>query len=303
MKKSVCIYGCAKNVEQFLPKVFKNISRLDKIFDIKGIFVGYDTSDDDTEKLLLTYAREEAYNLRMCFPDIILKENELVDSFGNKTFVNFFEDQASKERCINISNARNRCLKAIRDSNYNPELIIAMDLDDVCSDELNINVLIDYINRIDEWDGLTFYNERYYDFWALSIAPFTLSCLHNNNNMRIIKAMSNFLKNKHKNSNGLVYCNSAFNGFAIYKYNKYGSLSYSVIHHDVFHSIHDKKQIEGAGRCKYYINNNTDEYNIDCEHRSFHYQATMIHGARLFMATTPLFPPYQGEHCTFLYDF
>lgn len=302
MKKSVCIYGCAKNVEKYLPGVFRNIDILRSIFDVKGVFIGYDDSDDNTGNMLLDYGLKHS-DVHICFSDIVLNENEVVDSYGNKSLVNFIPDQASKERCINISNARNRCLKAIRDSQINPELIIAMDLDDVCCGKMNESVLKEYINRINEWDGITFYNNRYYDFWALSLAPFTLSCLHCTNSIRLITAMSNYLKKKLQEGNGLIQCNSAFNGFGIYKYEKYGSMSYSVIHHDIFHSLKDKTQVEREGGCKYYVNDMSNGYYIDCEHRSFHYQATMIHGAKLCIASKPLFPPYQGEHCSFLYDF
>ena len=77
-----------------------------------------------------------------------------------------------------------------------PDLIIAMDLDDVCSEDLDIDVIQQYMKKEKEWDGLTFYNERYYDFWALSIRPFTLSCLHSSNGLRLIKATSQYLKSK-----------------------------------------------------------------------------------------------------------
>ena len=299
--KNVCIYGCAKNVEQYLPKVFNNINKLKAIFEVKGIFIGFDDSDDNTENKLLEYTSIYP-ELRICFPDIILKENEVIDSYGNKSVINFIKAQSSKERCINISNARNRCLKAIRDSKINPDYIISMDFDDVCSENINIAVLKYYMARDNIWDGLTFYNENYYDFWALSISPFTLSCLHCSFNMRLIKAMSHYLKKQIQRSNGLLKCQSAFNGFAIYKYEKYGSLSYSVIHHNIFHSYSDKIRVERQGNCKYFVDDITKGIYIDCEHRSFHCQATMIHGANLYMASMPLFPPYKGEHSNFLYN-
>ena len=299
--KSVCIYGCAKNVESYLPKVFKNIDILRSVFDVKGIYIGYDESSDKTIEIINKY-NEKTGDIRICKSDIQLDSDTVIDSYGNTNSINFVKEQDSKERCINISNARNRCLKAIRDSNINPELIIAMDFDDVCNEEMDVSVIKKYLKRIDEWDGLTFYNERYYDFWALSIVPFTLSCLHNNNNKRVIKAMSCYLRKKHLQSNGMIYCNSAFNGFAIYKYDKYGSNNYSVIHENRFHRLIDKQQVEREGKCQYYIHNISLGYQIDCEHRSFHYNATINNGAKLFMATQPLFPPYQGGHCGFLYD-
>ena len=174
MKKTVCIYGCAKNVEQYLPNVLNNIDMLREIFDVKGVYVGYDDSDDSTLQILSKYASKTG-DLHICRPDSHVRKDELIDSYGNLVSVRFIKQQFSKTRCINICNARNRCLKSIRDSGIRPDLIIAMDLDDVCSEVLDIDVIQQYIKKENEWDGLTFYNERYYDFWALSIRPFTFA--------------------------------------------------------------------------------------------------------------------------------
>ena len=303
MKKTVCIHGCAKNVEHYLPSVFKNIDKLREIFDVKGVYVGYDDSDDSTLELLSRYASETG-DLHICCPDDNACKDELIDSYGNKVSVSFVKEQFSKSRCINICNARNRCLKSIRDSGTMPDLIIAMDLDDVCSGNLDTDVIQQYMKKENEWDGLTFYNERYYDFWALSIRPFTLSCWHSTNGIALIKAASQYLgrqinQNKER---GLIDCQSAFNGFGIYKYASYGDISYSVIHQNTFHHHSDVTQIQNASGIMYYIHDVRRGTYIDCEHRTFHYQAASKNGARLCMATKPLFPPYQGEHCRFLYN-
>lgn len=304
MKKTVCIYGCAKNVEQYLPNVLKNIDKLREIFDVKGVYVGYDDSNDLTLHLLFQYA-SKAGDLFICYPDNHVPKDKLIDSYGNLVSVNFVKKQFSKTRCINICNARNRCLKAIRESGIKPDLMIAMDLDDVCSEDINIDVIQQYLKKENEWDGLTFYNERYYDFWALSIRPFTLSCWHSTNGVGLIKAASQYLKKHidHNKERGLVDCQSAFNGFGIYKYASYGDISYSVIHQNNFHYHNDIMQIQNAIKIIYYIQDARNGTYIDCEHRTFHYQASLKNGARLCIATKPVFPPYQGEHCRFLYNF
>ena len=301
MKNTACIYGCAKNVEKYLPDVFRNIDKLREIFDVKGVYIGYDDSNDSTIELLVKYGSKTG-DLHICYPNDSASKDKLTDSYGNEVPVSFVREQFSKERCINICNARNRCLKSIRDSGIGPELIIAMDLDDVCSGELDISVIQQYLRREDEWDGLTFYNERYYDFWALSIRPFTLSCWHSTKCIALIKATSRYLRGRIEDNKerGLLECQSAFGGFGIYKYALYGDISYSVIHKNIFHNYIDVVQVQRASGIRYYIHDVKDGTHIDCEHRSFHYQAALKNKARLLMATKSIFPPYQGEHCGFL---
>lgn len=301
MKKTVCIYGCAKNVEKYLPDVFRNIDKLREIFDVKGMYIGYDNSNDSTRDLLVKYGSKTG-DLHMCYPSDGASKDKLTDSYGNQVPVTFAREDFSNVRCINICNARNRCLRSIQDSGIGPELIIAMDLDDVCSGELDISVIQQYLRRDDEWDGLTFYNEMYYDFWALSIRPFTLSCWHSTNSKALIKATARYLKGCVEDNKecGLVRCQSAFNGFGIYKYALYGDISYSVIHQSTFHNYNDVVQVQHANGILYNIHDVRNGGHIDCEHRCFHYQAALKNKARLLMATKSLFPPYQGEHCGFL---
>ena len=95
MKKTVCIYGCAKNVEQYLPSVFKNIDKLREIFDVKGVYVGCDESDDSPLQLLSQY--DSKLEIYIYYPDNHLYKDKLIDSYGNLVSVNFVKSKIRKQ--------------------------------------------------------------------------------------------------------------------------------------------------------------------------------------------------------------
>ncbi len=77
-------------------------------------------------------------------------------------------------------------------------------------------------------DCLSFNNERYYDFWALSIGDFEFSCWHWTLSQKIIIEMNKYLKEKFSKTNLYLECDSAFNGLAIYKYDVFKNYIYKT---------------------------------------------------------------------------
>ena len=159
-----------------------------------------------------------------------------------------------------------------------------MDFDDVNSKEVNIEPIKKVLNR-DDWDSVSFNKPLYYDIWALSINPFYLSCAHIGENAG--KAMSKYIINILNNAkkDELIQCASAFNGFAIYRTEKflncyyYGRLNLSLLPKDLI------KQNIDLFKGKF-------DYNKveDCEHRYFHLMAIDKNQARIKISPEIVFP-------------
>jgi hypothetical protein len=175
----------------------------------------------------------------------------------------------SKQNTENIANARNSILDYVKDRDY--RYLIMVDCDDVSATPMNIQVVDSHIRRTD-WDALTFNRPGYYDVWALSIDQFQVSCWHYGHNSEDVANMiRSYVINKLANTPAgeLVECQSAFNGFGIYRK-------------------------EAIKNCRYdwtirsttkYIKNFNASENIldsqDCEHRSFHMSMIERNNARI----------------------
>lgn len=273
-KKSIKMFicGCIRNTGKYLNDVFRNIKKIEEVLDDYHIIMAYDKSDDNSLELLNTY--NDCYKEKM---SLIIGTNEL-----------------SEIRTQNISNARNNILNEIKRLDYSDfDYFIMMDMDDVCSKDININVLKYIINTERtsplEWDSISFNRIDYYDIWALSIHPYTFSCLHYPTYNAIINRMKKMITHKlyesakqHGNK-GLVKCLSAFNGFSIYRKNKFLNVSYEWNVCKLL-EIYPKTEI-------YIMNNKVGQKPInrldDCEHRYFHIRAALLNNARICIS--PLF--------------
>lgn len=269
------ICGCVRNCENYLNDVFKNIEQIQYVLNVKKIVLAYDESNDKT---LLTLCK--------------LKKDYNIEILVNK-------EPLTPERTQNICNARNKILDYMSNLNYHIDYFIMMDFDDVCAKPINIKVLKDILQDNNKWDCVTFNNERYYDFWALSIEDFQYSCWHWNKPREIIKLMYDYLQLQiHTNKNNYIECDSAFNGFGLYKYNKFRDCFYKSIIENM--NIFDLDK----------LTNITTKYNMipiikndiyDCEHRYFHLSAKNKNNAKIVICKNYLFPYYNGQHARFLY--
>jgi hypothetical protein len=171
-----------------------------------------------------------------------------------------------------------------------------MDMDDVCSGNININVLEKYINNDSSWDSLSFNRRNYFDIWALSLDIYLLSCWHFPGGFDIVNRIKSYVNEKLSKlkPDDLLECFSAFNGFAIYKKDKFTGCYYDwQIHnnYDLF-SIEDIERNEKALCTKFTIDKS---YHIvvnpitDCEHRYFHMKAIEKNDARIRISPLLLF--------------
>lgn len=282
-RPSCVIAGCVKNCERYIDQVFANIEKIQTFFNKPCIIIsfdltrGYDIQDPSLKKLIQIRASGK-FDLK-----IIINKNPL-----------------EAMRTLNIKNARNKILDYMAEQSLNPDYLIMMDFDDVCSKPIDLDILERGLTKSDEWDALFFNNENYYDYWALSMDEFEFSCWHCSDIKKMMKAMQKRLIEKmaRLGAGDLLECKSAFGGFGIYKYPMFRDFG---CRYDCFA---DLSQFSTSGFQEIYktlgIQFFMDTNQIfDCEHRRFHLTA-FYQGARLRISKDWLFPRYSGEHTKIL---
>ena len=266
-----CFCGPVKNCGPYLSKVLENIEKVATLFDDYAIVIYYDQSSDNTLEILKKY---QVKNPKLNF------------------YVN--SNPTSKFRTHNIAIARNFCLKFIRNNRVKYPFFIMMDFDDVNAKEINLEPIRNSLKRND-WDGLSFNTAPgYYDIWGLSIKPYYFSYLHFKqspifNHDIFKKYIDHLLKNVP--NGGLLKCLSAFNGFGIYKTDKFMDTYYDGrIRLDLmpkkFINVQSKVTNSKVIYTKY---DTVNGYYEDCEHRSFHLQAIKNSGARILISPEIIF--------------
>ena len=264
------ISGCIKNGSRFIKPVFANIKQIMAIFEETKIIVSYDESQDNTMEELLKQQQELSNMIILTNPN-----------------------PQTRIRTLNIAIARNRILDYIQENYQHYDYFIMMDLDNVCSPKINVEVLKQNLLRTD-WDGLSFNNDSYYDTWALSIDFLIYSCWHwttkNYTSVEVEEKMREYVINKINNTKitDLVECMSAFNGFAIYKINKFINCRYKCVIDVSYFNIDLLKtasQYLNAMPLKIAKHYN----NFDCEHRLFHFDAIKNNNAKIRISPMKLF--------------
>lgn len=276
-----CFCGPVKNCGPYLYQVLKNIEELGKLFNNYKIVLFYDHSVDNTLNILKEYQK---------------RDNRLI------FYVNPLP--ISKFRTHRIAYARNFCLDYIK--KYNEEKInvnnkfeyfAMMDFDDVNCKRVRPQILKKYLeeSNLEKWDGLSFNTSpRYYDIWGLSLYPFCFSYNHfTNNRYHNYNVLQDYveLKLRALKEGELLKCISSFNGFSIYKTNKFidckydGRVRLDLIPKHLFEA-HLK-----ASRGKFVM---PDFGHIkakyeDCEHRAFHIEAARKNEAKIMISPDKLF--------------
>ncbi len=263
-----CAFGiCVYNNEFGLPYVLKNILELqrNKVFNIDIIAYLNDCSDMSAISL----------------------------SYVPMTIVNGGPADIKTQRTVRIACARNAILEKIAKNAGTFEYFAMIDTNEyACVGDIDTDVVKRVLSLKDKWDSISFTKEAgYYDIWALSYDPFVYSFLHFNNWSELVATMRKDITEKlnyFRNNGELMPVYSAFNGFAIYKTDKFINFRYSdIINLNLFpvDSISKEERLIGSSIVKTFAN--------DCEHRAFHLQA--IHaGARIFICPESVFRKFQG---------
>lgn len=255
-----CICGTVRNCEPFLTKIFQNMELLGSLFEDYIIILYYDESHDNTLNIMKQYQ----------------EQNSKFTFYVNK-------GPLLPYRTFRLALGRNFCMDTIRSNYSDYEYFIVMDCDDRCAKEININIVKLYLSQ-NNWDGLSFMHpDGYYDCWALSIYPYIANCyIYNtglNANTDKVKRLARTIS-----PNKLIKCSSAFNGFAIYRTNKFinckynGSFTLKNIPRELL--IMNMKAVRGFKK---------DKPIEDCEHRAFHFEAIKKNGARIRISPFKLF--------------
>jgi hypothetical protein len=171
---------------------------------------------------------------------------------------------------------------------------IMMDFDDVCDTPIQMSVLQKYlgVEWIDRWDALSFNREFYYDIWALSFMPYWYSCWGFKDPRSVVYIMREEITRKLAalGPDELFECDSAFNGFAIYRCSKFVGSNYDW---HLPKAYITKQQLDLNMAAIGFREPLTPYPEIslesDCEHRHFHMRAKRDFGARIFISPMCLF--------------
>lgn len=264
MSNKCVICGTVKNCGPYLEKVFKNIEKIGGLFVSYNVIFAYDDSIDNTLELLQIFQAK--------FPE-------------GKVEIYVETEPILPYRSYNIARARNHCLDLIRKKYADYEYFIMIDCDDVCSQEVKLGPLEFYLSEemCLKWDALSFNKKPYYDTWALSIYPYVFSNMHFANYERYGTFIEDIIRRTPRGS--LINCFSAFNGFAIYKTNKFIQHYYDPRPRiDLIPKHLMQKNIDICGPM--YFKGKAKL--VDCEHRSFHLMA-VNNGARIRIAPEVIF--------------
>jgi hypothetical protein len=278
IKKSqdkVYICGCVRNCGEYLEKVFTNIDKIIPLFSDYKIIIAHDICEDNSLGLLKT--KQTKYNLKL----IDIPEN------------NYIKDYTMRSK--RISNARNQIIDYIYNENNSEfKYFIMMDMDDVCAGNMKITTLKKYIENDTQWDCLSFNRPNYFDIWALSIDQYLLSCWHFPGDFAIVNKIKQYIVEKldKLKPDDLLDCVSAFNGFAIYKKDKFAGCQYDWQVHSNYCLIasEDIDKNEKALGSKFTIDKSYHQVVnpvTDCEHRYFHMSSIEKNDARIRIS--PLF--------------
>lgn len=263
-------------------RVFNNIDNLTSLFSDWKIVMVYDESNDSTLSTLMELKTRYGKNL------------QIVQNRFRRT----------QSRTQNIANARNTFMDMVYgysaadnymvDGILNPDALDAfgdkvkdyfiwIDCDDVGAHELDVGLVAPFMERTD-WDCLTFNRPIYYDLWALSVNPYVVSCWDwNTKSLDVVHTMRDFITTQLASlgNTELLECNSAFNGFGIYRTPKFHRCKYTAETEYISELPREyvNKCIREFGTVPY-LRTKT-EYRENCEHRAFHREAREKNGARI----------------------
>ena len=244
IRRECCVIGlCVYNNEPGLPSVLSNIVKImeSNLFYKVTVVAFYDNSSDNSYSILETFKNKYESLCADTFKMIIvnnLNGRKIRMDFGSGS--NSVTRVLDSSRTARIALARNGILHVIRGLHkrgfFNKYFIMMDSNEYACVGQINILTLCSALERSDEWDSVSFNREAgYYDYWALSYDPYIYSIYHvMNKNETIHNIREDFEKklkyanSKNDNKNyDFIPVYSSYDGFAIYKSDKFLNCSYS----------------------------------------------------------------------------
>jgi len=274
-KKNVVCCITVRDCAEYLVQLFKNLENLGKElgksnFNFTVIFV-HDNCSDGTERYLYEYK--------------YLTQFDVVVLHCANNF--------SEHRTFRLANARNCYLKYLYEK-INPikkvDYHIVLDGDSVNTDPWDIQKIKQYMeNDKNNWDCLTFNRKCYYDIWALFYGPHKHHCFGFNdlNGGDIVDYIKMDVQHRLRQlgEEELMECWSAFNGFAMYRTDKFEGCDYNGSYADIKELITDEDRKETVRFYKSLFSKQelsiNEEYIEHCEHVYYHLCAIRKHQARI----------------------
>ena len=182
---------------------------------------------------------------------------------------------------MRIAKARNVCLDIVYNKLDNISFHIMIDSDNVCSSKWNIDIINKYLNNFDgdNWDSISFNKDRYYDIWALLYDDFkhhSWGYKGYNKAHEVVDIMATDIVEKLKTSeSNSIEVYSAFNGFAIYKTERFNGFYYDGLYKNFKSLVTDierKKTLEILKK-KYNLDVEIKEAKECCEHLFYNLSA------------------------------
>ena len=294
IRRECCVIGlCVYNNEPGLPSVLSNIVKImeSNLFYKVTVVAFYDNSSDNSYSILETFKNKYKSLCADTFKLIIVNNTnsrKMRMDFGSGS--NSVTRVLDSSRTARIALARNGILHVIRGlhkKGFFNKYFIMMDSNEyACVGQINIPTLCSALERSDEWDSVSFNREAgYYDYWALSYDPYIYSIYHvMNKNETIHNIRENFEKklkyanSKNDNKNyDFIPVYSSYDGFAIYKSDKFLNCSYSS---NIDIRLFPKKLLPPKIMNK---------FTNDCEHRKFHLEAIKKNKARIVVSPLSIF--------------
>lgn len=250
--QTVAILGCAKNCANYINNSINNMIKIGKMFKNYKIIIFENDSKDNTNNIL----------------EKISQSNKKIIVISQKYIENIYP-----HRTWCIAYARQKCSDILKNSEFNPNYVVVMDMDDIGAKGNASKVISIMMAKSHLWDIAV--PRPTYDLWALRFKNHNINFIESskilqnmldakglndevkyeiklyNNYLNELKTFTNDINNY--DSNGLLSVYSSFNGIAIYKYEFYIKGIYS-------------------GKNIYYSNikNHNNRFPEECEHVNFH---------------------------------
>jgi len=290
-----CIVLCpVRNVAKWSLAAYRNVTRIKSLFTDLSIVFFYDKSSDNTLRFLNKLRDRDypGYREETHVPVTIVHNPHTNDHWP---------------RTWRIAHARNELLKHV---DAQTDYFIVFDGDDINAlPIIRPEVLEEHLKR-DDWDGLSFDRDFYYDTWALSFWPFIHQCWGYSTMEQCrywVTVMRGAIKARLRElkSGDLLEVYSAFNGFSIYRAHKFKGARYNArpgwefdpsqyqTAKDPLHAelklLLAKKPILKKGGIMEWRPTASIYKDQNCEHRSFHMGAIRKHKARIRISPQALF--------------
>ena len=266
MNLNIACCLCVRDNSHFLPSIFENLTLLSKHFKNFTVIFVHDNCSDNSESLLLEFLQKSSF---------------LVYVIHNT-------NNNSHSRTARIANSRNVCLDLVYNRIANIDFHFMIDADNVNVPSWNISLIKRSLLRND-WDALSFNRPNsYYDIWALVYGHFKHHCWgfdSYENNIKVVRFVEKDIIERLDliQDDELFVCDSAFNGFSIYRTPVFKDCKYDGLYQNCKGFLSDEDRYNTIQYLSPYINNLSinDSHEEICEHVFFHMSASMNNGARI----------------------